>query len=59
MGVEFMRTALASADLRGREKIVRPEFGGHLPAVPTGLYFWPNGVGSRTLIVPADIGTAS
>jgi len=29
MGPEFMRTAIASADIRGREKIVRPEFGSH------------------------------
>jgi hypothetical protein len=26
---EFMRTARASADIRGRENIVRPEFGSH------------------------------
>jgi hypothetical protein len=29
MGPEFMSTAIGKADIRGREKIIRPEFGRH------------------------------
>jgi hypothetical protein len=29
MGPEFMRAVIAGVDIRGQEKIVRPEFGTH------------------------------
>jgi hypothetical protein len=37
MGPDFMRMTEATADIQGRDKIVRPEFGTHLPAVPMTL----------------------
>jgi hypothetical protein len=61
MGPEFMRIAIASADIRGQEKIVRREFGPHLPAVSGALYFWPNGVGftlSRACLTAPRLGRA-